>query len=54
MEGTNIAMGYLLTAGRGKRYGGFPWEIKRKNLKHFPVIFDFDKKYRFLGLTILK
>lgn len=37
-----------------KRYGGFPWEIKRKNLKHFPVIFDFDEKYRFLGLTILK
>lgn len=40
--------------GRGKRYGGFPWEIKRKKLKHFPVIFDFDEKYKFLGLTILK
>jgi hypothetical protein len=39
---------------RGVKYGGFPWEIKRKNLKHFPVIFDFDEKYRFLGLTILK
>jgi len=38
----------------GKRYGGFPWEIRRKDLKHFPVIFDFDEKYRFLGLTILK
>ncbi len=37
-----------------KRYGGFPWEIKRKDLKHFPVIFDFDGKYRFLGLTILR
>ena len=37
-----------------KRYGGFPWEIRRKNLKNFPVIFDFDEKYRFLGLTILK
>jgi hypothetical protein len=37
-----------------KKYGGFPWEIRRKNLKHFPVIFDFDEKYRFLGLTILK
>lgn len=37
-----------------KRYGGFPWEIRRKDLKHFPVIFDFDEKYRFLGLTILK
>jgi hypothetical protein len=39
---------------RGKRYGGFPWEIKKENLKQFPVIFDFDEKYRFLGLTILK
>jgi hypothetical protein len=37
-----------------KRYGGFPWEIKRKDLKYFPVIFDFDEKYKFLGLTILK
>jgi hypothetical protein len=37
-----------------KKYGGFPWEIKRKHLEHFPVIFDFDEKYRFLGLTILK
>ena len=37
-----------------KRYGGFPWEIRRKDLKHFPVIFDFDEKYRFLGLTIIK
>jgi len=37
-----------------KKYGGFPWEIKRENLKKFPVIFDFDEKYRFLGLTILR
>ena len=35
-------------------YGGFPWEIKRKHLKNFPVIFDFDRKYRLLGLTILR
>jgi hypothetical protein len=39
---------------RRKKYGGFPWEIRKKHLKHFPVIFDFDEKYRFLGLTILK
>lgn len=39
---------------KGKKYGGFPWEIKKENLKHFPVIFDFDEKYKFLGLTILK
>jgi len=37
-----------------KKYGGFPWEIRKKNLKNFPVIFDFDEKYRFLGLTILR
>lgn len=37
-----------------KKYGGFPWEIKRKDLKNFPVIFDFDEKYQFLGLTILR
>lgn len=35
-------------------FGGFPWEISRKHLKNFPVIFDFDKKYKFLGLTILR
>lgn len=36
------------------KYGGFPWEIRKKDLKNFPVIFDFDKKYRFLGLKILR
>jgi hypothetical protein len=40
-------------AGR-KRYGGFPWELRKKDLKHFPVIFDFDERYRFLGLRILR
>jgi hypothetical protein len=40
---------------RGKKqYGGFPWEIRKKDLKNFPVIFDFDENYRFLGLTILR
>jgi hypothetical protein len=37
-----------------KEYGGFAWEIKRKYLKNFPVIFDFDENHRFLGLTILR
>lgn len=36
-----------------EKYGGFAWEIKRKKLKNFPVIFDFDEKYKLLGLTIL-
>ncbi len=35
-------------------YGGFAWEMSREKLKHFPVIFRFDDKYRFLGLTILR
>ncbi len=34
-------------------YSGFPWEIKRGKLRNFPVIFDFDKKYKLLGLSIL-
>lgn len=37
-----------------KKYGGFPWELARKNLKHFPLIFHFDEKHRMLGLTILR
>jgi hypothetical protein len=37
-----------------EKYGGFPWEIKRQHLKNFPVIFDFDENYQFLGLTILR
>ena len=36
------------------RYGGFPWEIKKKNLRNFPVIFDFDKNYQLIGLSILR
>ncbi len=31
-----------------KKYGSFPWEIKKKDLKNFPVIFDFDENYKFL------
>jgi hypothetical protein len=37
-----------------KRYGGFPWEIRRKDLMHFPVLFNFDEKHKFLGLTIFR
>lgn len=36
------------------KYGGFPWEVEKKNLKNFPVIFEFDENHRFLGLTILR
>lgn len=37
-----------------EKYGGFPWEITRRNLKKLPVIFEFDKNHQFLGLTILR
>ena len=37
-----------------KKYGGFPWELKKEQLKHFPVIFEFDDDYNFLGLRILR
>ncbi len=33
-------------------YGGFPSELSKKALEHFPVIFRFDDNYKFLGLTI--
>ena len=36
------------------KYGGFPWEINRRYLKKFPVIFEFDENHQFLGLTILR
>lgn len=51
---------YLIYIKMGKKkvgaqkYGGFPWEISKKDLKNFPVIFDFDEKHQFLGLTIIR
>lgn len=41
---------------KGKKpvYGGFPFELRKKDLKNFPVIFSFDDDYKFLGLTILR
>ncbi len=39
---------------RRPRYGGFPWELSKEKLRHFPVIFRFGDRYKFLGLTILR
>jgi len=50
----NIKMHKPQKKNRKKKYGGFPWEIRKKDLKNFPVIFDFDEDYRFLGLRILR
>ena len=35
-------------------YGNFAFELRKKDLKHFPVIFKFDDDFKFLGLTILR
>lgn len=44
-----------VTKETGKKlYGGFPWEIRKKDLINFPVIFDFDENHQFIGLTILR
>lgn len=34
---------------KGLRYGGFPWELSKEKLKHFPAIFRFDDNYKFLN-----
>ncbi len=38
--------------GQKPPYGHFPWELRKKELHHFPVIFEFDDKLNFYGLTI--
>jgi hypothetical protein len=35
-------------------YGAFVWELPRKLLKNFPVMLEYDKRRRFVGLTIFK
>jgi hypothetical protein len=35
-------------------YGNFAFELRKKDLKHFPVLFKFDDDFKFLGLTILR
>ena len=40
---------------RGKpNYGNFVFELRKKDLKHFPVILNFDDDFNFSGLTILR
>jgi hypothetical protein len=34
-------------------YGAFVWELPRKLLRNFPVLLEYDKRRRFVGLTIL-
>jgi len=35
-------------------YGNFAFELRKKDLKHFPVIFKFDDDFKFLGLTVMR
>ena len=35
-------------------FGNFAFELRKKDLKHFPVIFKFDADFKFLGLTIMR
>ena len=35
-------------------YGNFAFELRKKDLKHFPVIFKFEDDFKFLGLTIMR
>jgi hypothetical protein len=35
-------------------YGNFAFELRKKDLKRFPVIFKFDDHFKFLGLTIIR
>jgi hypothetical protein len=35
-------------------YGAFVWELPRKLLRNFPVMLEYDKRRRFVGLTIFR
>lgn len=35
-------------------YSGFAWELRKETLRKFPVLFDFDKRGRLLGVMILR
>jgi hypothetical protein len=37
-----------------KKYGALLRELRKNDLKKFPVIIDYDENRNFLGLTILK
>jgi hypothetical protein len=39
---------------RGLPYSAFLWELPRKRLKAFPVMLEYDRRGRFVGITIFK
>jgi hypothetical protein len=50
----NIHIGPKKAKGSKPDYGNFAFELKKKDLKHFPVLFKFDDNFKFSGLTILR
>ncbi|OIN96375.1 MAG: hypothetical protein AUJ48_01675 [Deltaproteobacteria bacterium CG1_02_45_11] len=50
----DIDIGKSKKKGAKPAYGNFAFELRKKDLKHFPVIFKFDDDFKFLGLTILR
>ncbi|MBW2570213.1 MAG: hypothetical protein JRE47_12840, partial [Deltaproteobacteria bacterium] len=50
----NIHIGPRKEKGSKPDYGNFAFELKKKDLKHFPVLFKFDDNFKFSGLTILR
>ncbi len=35
-------------------FGAFPWELSKTQLKRFPIILEYDRRGRFIGLTLLR
>ena len=50
----NIRIGPRKEKGSKPDYGNFAFELRKKDLKHFPVLFKFDDNFKFSGLTILR
>lgn len=50
----DIRVGPPKQKGSKPDYGNFAFELKKKDLKYFPVIFNFDDNFKFSGLTILR
>ncbi len=50
----NIRIGQRKEKGAKPDYGNFAFELRKKDLKHFPVLFKFDDNFKFSGLTILR
>jgi hypothetical protein len=50
----DIRVGPAKQKGSKPDYGNFAFELKKKDLKHFPVIFRFGDNLKFSGLTILR